>query len=524
MNYKEIEVGKITDMNIGEMKNIKVKDDEEILLVRTKDKYYALAPNCTHYGAPLKDGVLSGESLVCPWHHACFSVKSGKVLEPPALDSLPQYEIIVDTDILKIKVPEELDERKIPEMTKQSGADNRQFVILGAGVAGYSAAQSLRENGFSGKVIMLTGEEDAPYDRPNLSKNYLQGEAEEEWMPLRPENFYTENDIELKLSSRVKNIDLETQNIELENDNEISYDKLLIATGGTPRKLVVNGSDLKNIFYLRSFQDARKIIPAAEKAKSAVVIGSSFIGMETAFSLKKRGLNVSVISKDDIPFKSKFGEEIGKMFLKEHEDNGIKFYLETGVKEFAGSGKIEKIITEDGTEIEADLVIVGIGVKPATDFIAGIDLNDDGSFSVDEKFYAGNNIFAAGDVAKFPDWRTGEKTRIEHFRTAEQQGRIAGMVMAGKEIEFSSIPFFWTNQFDLKFRYVGQAKEWDEIYFDGDVQEKEFAAYFIKDDKVLAVAGVNKDKELAAAQALMREARFPNPDQVKNSESLMKFI
>ncbi len=524
MNYKEIEIGKITDMNIGEMKNIKVNKDDEILIVRTKDKYYAIAPHCTHYGAPLKDGVLSGDTLVCPWHHACFDVKNGKVLEPPALDSLPQYEIIVDTDILKVKVPENLDERKMPGMAGKSDTENRQFVILGAGVAGYSAAQALRESGFEGNIVMLTGEEDPPYDRPNLSKNYLQGDAEEEWMPLRPDDFYKNYDIELKLNSKVTKIDSSLQQLKLENGDDIKYDKLLIATGGIPVKLDVQGIDLENIFYLRSFEDSRKIISAAENSKNAVVIGSSFIGMEVAFSLKKRGLNVAVISRDEIPFKEKFGEEIGKLFLKEHEDNGVKFFANTGVKEFTGNNKLEKVILKDGTEVSADFVVIGIGVKPATDFIDDLDLNDDGSIPVDEKFYAGKNIFAAGDIAKFPDWRTGNETRIEHFRTAEQQGRTAGFAMADSGIKFRSVPFFWTNQFDLKFRYVGKAKEWDEIYFDGKVDEKEFIAYFIKDGEVLAAAGINKDKELAAAQALMREDRFPKPEEIKKAQSLLQFV
>lgn len=512
-------VAKIHDLENGEMKTIKIDDDKEILLSKINGEFFATGSKCTHYGAPLEDGVLSGETIVCPWHHACFNAKNGDLVEPPARDSLPNFDVEIDKDNVIVKLPDDIPDSRTPNMMERNPDDKTTYVIIGGGAAGNAAAQSMRESGYRGNIVMITQENRVPYDRPNLSKAYMQGEAEEEWMPLRDEDFYKDNGIELKFESKVKDLDTATRTINFEDGERLTYDKVLIATGGVPKELDVNGHDLENIFYLRSFADADVIIEASKNAKKVAVIGSSFIGMETADSLKSRGLDVTVISPDDVPFKNIFGEDIGNMFLNMHRDNGVEFKLNTGVKEFEGEEKVEAVLLDNDEKVEADMVIVGIGVTPTTEFVKGIDLEPDGGLPVDKHLMVDEHIYAAGDVATFKEKRTGEKMRIEHWRTAEQQGRIAGRNMAGIVTPYDSVPFFWTRQGGISVQYIGHAPDWDEIIVEGDIDEKDFIAYYVKNNLIYAAAGTGKGKRLAAIQHLMRQDRMPSPESIRDKSA-----
>ena len=247
-----------------------------------------------------------------------------------------------------------------------------------------------------------------------------------------------------------------------------------------------------------------------------MIIGASFIGLETADSFRHRGLDVMVVAPEAVPFEHVFGSEIGNLFLQLHEENGVQFKLKQTVSRFEGSGNIKKVVLGNGDRVDADLVVVGIGVKPATDFGESIVLEKDGSIKVDQYFHAGNDIYAAGDIATFPYWYSGSDTRIEHWRTAEQQGRIAAHNMAGNEITFRSIPFFWTVQAGLTLRYVGHAKAWDGIVVNGSITDKDFIAYYVKNNKVQAAAGCNRDRQMAAIEELMRLRRMPPPDSLKS--------
>ncbi len=373
---------------------------------------------------------------------------------------------------------------------------------------------------------MITRENRRPYDRPNLSKNYLQGDAEEEWMPLRSEDFYKKHDIEILLNKNVQSVDIAKKKIELDNDETISFDKLLIATGGVPRKLDVPGSNLNNIFYLRSFDDADKIIAAAEKSKKAVIVGSSFIGMETASSLRKRNLEITVVSPEKLPFEKKLGTDIGKLLKNLHEENGVKFELNTKVKMFEGDDRVETVTFENGNKIETDIVLIGIGVTPETSFIKDVESSETGALLTDKNFKVKDDIYACGDIAKFPYWRANNNNiRIEHWRTAEQEGRTAGFNMAGKKMEYHSIPFFWTVQAGLKLRYVGHAEDWEELIVWGEVASKKFIVFYIKDNAVIAAAGNNYDKEMAAIQQLMRLEKMPDVGDILNkSVNLVELV
>jgi NADPH-dependent 2,4-dienoyl-CoA reductase/sulfur reductase-like enzyme len=280
--------------------------------------------------------------------------------------------------------------------------------------------------------------------------------------------------------------------------------------------LPLPGADLENIFTLRSQEDSDAILEKIEEGQKAVIIGASFIGMETAASLIEQGLDVTVVAPEAIPFANIFGEEIGNLYLQTHQKNGVKFQLETKAKEFQGNGKVETVILENGKALKADLAVVGVGVKPATDYLEDIELNDkDNSVVTNEYMQVSDHLYAAGDIATFPYWQTGEKTRIEHWIVAAQQGRIAARNMVGETVPYRGIPFFWTAQFDLGMRYAGHAEDWDEMIIDGEVSEKKFLAFYLKDNQVLAVASNNRDRDMAAVTELMRLQQMPPIEKLR---------
>ena len=479
--------------------------ETRVLLARVDGRFHAVSAVCTHYGGPLAEGVLCGTRVMCPWHHAVFNVVNGDMVEPPALDALTCYDVRVEGERVLVGVPEDNETRRMPEMVQRDTAvDSRQFVIIGAGAAGYAAAQTLREEGFRGNVVMITREDRAPYDRPNLSKDYLHGHAEPEWMPLRPDEFFKDHDIQLVLNKEVTSVDARSKTITFDTDETMEYDALLVATGGAPVRLNIPGSDLKNVCLLRSFADADSIIETASRSRRVVVVGASFIGMEAAYSLRERGLEVTVIAPSQEPFEATLGAEVGALFRRVHESHGVRFKLGSIVYRFEGKHHIEAVTLDNGERVEADMVVVGVGVHPATQFLAGVELDDHGGVLVDSHLRAAEGIYAAGDIASFIDSRTGERMRIEHWRTAQQQGRTAARNMLGRDVEFDGVPFFWTQQFDAGLLYVGHAKSWDQIIYRGDVSARDFLAFYVKNDRVLAVAGMNRDREMAEIEVQMR--------------------
>ncbi len=518
MNYKDVRISNVKDLKNGEMRQVSV-EDKQILVARVGDKYFATAAHCTHYGAPLEKGILNGEKIVCPWHNACFNIKSGKLEEPPAMDALPRFSIRVEGEDLIVELPEEMPAQRTPEMVKYNPQqDNRTFVILGAGAAGSMAAESLRQAGMRGKIIMLTREDILPYDRTALSKKYLQKDSEKDSLVLRSPEFYQEWDIEHS-HKLVTKVEAAKKTITFADNTTLEYDALLVATGGKPRNLKVPGADLNNIFTLRKPEDADKIVAAAENAKTAVVVGSSFIGMEAASSLTQRGIKVTVVAPGTVPFEKILGKEIGTMFQKLHEKNGVSFQMGTKVKQFEGNGKVETAVLENGDRLNADLVVVGVGVEPVTEFLQGVQLNEkDNSVNVNEYLQAADHLYVAGDIARFPYAVTGEPTRIEHWRLAQQQGRIAAHNMMGEKVRFASVPFFWSGQFDLKLRYAGHAENWDDIIIQGNLDEQEFLAFYVKNNQVLAVAGSQRDRDIAAITELMLSQQMPSCDEVRQGK------
>jgi NADPH-dependent 2,4-dienoyl-CoA reductase/sulfur reductase-like enzyme/nitrite reductase/ring-hydroxylating ferredoxin subunit len=521
-------VAKVNELSDGELKNITV-GEKEILLLRVGDEYRAYAPKCPHHGAPLADGAIIDGKLRCPWHQAVYDALTGKRVEPPSLDDLPRFETEIVGENVVALLPREIPSRQTPRMTVPDlEADARQaveqregqyhaveqfpderlgqgrtFVIVGSGAAGLAAAECLREEGFAGNVTVLTADEDLPYDRTDLSKRYLQKPDASAPM-LRDEDFFERFGIQIITDCSVSGVDLDRNILQCNGGEELAFDKLLLATGSEPRRLGVDGEDLDNVFTLRNLRDCNAIRNRADNASKAVVIGASFIGMEVAASLTQREIDVTVVDVADVPFGAVFGEKIGRMYQNVHEDKGVAFHLATGVEGLEGQdGAVTGVKLADGRTLPADMVVVGVGVTPRTGFLTGLDLGlkDDGSIPVDAtmRVRGQENLFAAGDIASFPDWRTGEDIRIEHWRLAQQLGRTAARAMLDKNEPYTGTPFFWTNQYMVISDYVGYASDWDEIRVDGSIEDQDFLAYYLSNGQVRAIAGCGRDRPICVA-------------------------
>lgn len=507
------------ELNDGEMKQV-TAGDTEVLLVQLEGKVYALYAHCTHYGAPLAEGALSGSRIVCPWHHVCFSAETRNLLEPPVLDALPRFDVELAGDDIWVELPEAdgVPEARTPDMATPDASDPRVFVGLGAGAAGAAAVETLRQDGFGGRVVLVTQEDDLPYDRTLLSKDYLSEEKTMGWIPLRERAFYEAHGIELMTGRRVTHLDTAGQTLTFQDLSTLRYDALLLATGSTPVPLEIPGTELDGVIYLRSFGDGQALLERSKEGNRAVIIGSSFIGMECASSLIERGLEVTVVMPDAVPFERLLGREVGDMFRALHEENGVTFAFNSHVAQIVGEERVAQVVLDDGRALDADLVVVGIGVEPATKWLEGVDKNEDGSVSVDRFLRLGSDhgpLYAAGDLACYPDPRSGEPTRVEHWRLAMQHGRTAAHNMAGHETAFGGVPLFWTKQHGVGLRYVGHAPDWDEVVFDGVPEARDFLAYDLKGHNVLAVLGAQRDAELCVIEECMRLEKAPSIDAIR---------
>lgn len=492
------DVGAIDDLAMGAMREVAVGDDTA-LLIRDEDGIHAVAAHCPHAGAPLAQGVRDGARLVCPWHKATFCVRTGDVLEPPALDALARYEVVVEAGRILLTAA-------APTPPAAPAPDPRCFVIVGAGAAGAVAAQTLRQAGFGGRVVMLDRENRVPYDRTVLSKYALSGEKGAEKTPLQTQAFYREHGIERR-TGEVTQLDAQRRLVTCADGTSTSYDAALVATGGVPQRPDLPGVDLGGVFVLRSRADADAILARAERSERVVVLGASFIGMEVAASLRERGLDVTVAGREETPLAKQLGPEIGRAMQALHERQGVRFRLGRGVTALRGGPDVTDVVLDDGETLPADLVVIGFGVRPATGFVTGLDLHEDGGIPVDARLRAADGLYAAGDIARFPA-HDGEPIRVEHWRVAEQHGRVAALNMLGQDVAYRATPVFWTIQYMKRVDYIGHAAEWDAIVMHGDLTKPEFLAYFVKDGAVLAAAGMGRDQDTAALGELLGRERW----------------
>ena len=469
--------------------------EEEVLLVLREDEVFAIGAHCSHYHAPLVDGLVLGGEIHCPWHHASFDLATGEVLRAPALDSLPCW--TVERRDGKVFVRGQRPAKtRAPVPVEASKA----MVIVGGGAAGLAAAAELRHLGFAGKLVMLSAEDAAPLDRPNLSKDYLAGGAPEEWLPLRPENFYSENGIDLRLGAVAKGLDAKARRLTLADGSALEFDRLLLATGAEPVRLQIPGAELPHVRTLRSLADCREIIARATKARRVVVLGASFIGLEVAASLRARGLEVHVAAPEKIPMERVLGAEIGAFVRKLHEEHGVIFHLE----DVATAIDERRVTLKSGKSLEAELVVAGVGVRPRLELAEKAGLAMDRGVLVDAFLEtSAPGIYAAGDIARWPDPHSGERIRVEHWVVAERQGAVAARNMLGARETFDAVPFFWSQHYDTPINYVGHAEGWDAIEVEGDIAARDCLLRYMRDGRALAVASIFRDIDSLRAEAKM---------------------
>jgi NADPH-dependent 2,4-dienoyl-CoA reductase/sulfur reductase-like enzyme/nitrite reductase/ring-hydroxylating ferredoxin subunit len=467
---------------------------EAVVLARNGGALFAIGAECTHYHGPLAEGILVADTVRCPWHHACFSLRSGEALHAPALDPVACWR--VEQHEGTIYVREKLEPARRPALTA-ADAGPQSIVIIGGGAAGNAAAEMLRREGYAGPVTMLSADDARPYNRPNLSKDYLAGTAPEEWVPLRPPEFYAEHRIELKLGAHAAAIDAKAREVRLADDSRRHYGALLLATGATPVRLDIPGSNLPHIHYLRTLADSRALIAAATTARRAVVIGASFIGLEVAASLRKRGLEVHVVAPEARPMENVLGQEVGDLVRKVHEEHGVAFHLGTTPASFDRS----YVTLRGGEQLAADFVVIGIGVRPEIALAEQAGIAVDRGVTVDAYLETSiPGIWAAGDIARWPDRLTSEKIRIEHWVVAERQGQTAARNMLGAHERFDAVPFFWTQQHDLQLSYVGHAAKWDRVEIDGSLAAKDCTVTYRQGSRKLAVLTIARDRDSLAAE------------------------
>ena len=462
--------------------------DEPVLLSRFDGELFAVSGACTHYGAHLAEGVVAGTSVRCPLHHACFDLKTGESRRAPALDPLDCWQVDVDSE--KAYVSYKL--KRHPDSASDLQTDVRRVIIIGGGAAGLACANELRKLGYSGDITMLSADADPPCDRPNLSKDYLAGTAPEEWLPLRTDDWYSGNRIELRLSTEVARIDAQKRTVHCISGEEFPFDRLLIATGSEPHRLQAPGFDSDKVFTLRSIADARAIAAQAKRGARAVIIGASFIAMEAASALRAREVEVDVVSVEHVPFDRVFGIALGEYIQKIHERNGVRFHLGAVASGFDGHA----VSTANGEQIPADFIVVGIGVQPRTTLAKSAGVEVDKGVLVDSSMQTSvPGIYAAGDIASYPDPISRERMRIEHWVVAERQGEVAAASMLGQDRSFTSAPFFWSEQFGTAIRYVGQSSNWDQILVDGDMDSGSFTIRYFTEGTHCASASVGRDRE-----------------------------
>ena len=477
---------------------------EEIILARRGSEFFAVGATCTHYGGPLAQGIIVGDELRCPLHHACFSLRTGEALRAPAFDSIPCWRVERIGDRVFVREKLAIPKQSHTGAAAAAGQAPSSVVIVGGGAAALAAADTLRWEGFEGTLTLISADEFAPYDRPNLSKDYLAGTASDDWIPLRAPEYYSNNRIDLLLRSRVTSLDPRGKRIHLEGGKTYEYDRLLLATGADPVRLPIEGASDSQLAYLRTFADSRALAAAAGAAKKVVVVGGSFIGLEVAASLRARDIEVHVVAHDKQPLARVMGPEVGRFLRGLHEAHGVRFHLEDTVIRLDG----RKAVLKSGAILDADLLVLGVGVRPSVALAEQAGLQVDRGVVVDQYLEtSAPGVFAAGDIARWPDPRSGQRIRVEHWVVAERQGQVAARNMLGRRERFEAVPFFWTQQYDVAIKYVGHAEAWDDIEITGSLEEKDCAVAYRQAGRTLAVATISRDLQSLQVEADMEAAQ-----------------
>jgi 3-phenylpropionate/trans-cinnamate dioxygenase ferredoxin reductase subunit len=481
--------------------------EDAVLVARAGGRCYAIGATCSHYGGPLAEGIVVGNTVRCPWHHTAFRLDSGEVDRPPALDDLPCWRVDETAGVVRVVGRAA---RKPAPRTRSLPSSPDSVVIVGAGAAGVVAANTLLREGYQGRITIVDGDPDAPVDRPNLSKDYLAGTAQEEWVTLRSPDFFRDNGIVLARSRRVMELDVRGRRVRLDDGTDVPYGALLLATGASPIRLPLPTTGRLPLFTLRTLADSRAIIHAARQAGRGgrvVVVGASFIGLEVAASLRTRGLEVHVVGPETRPLERVMGPRVGEWVRRLHEEHGVVFHLGQKPRELVD----DAVVLESGERLPAAFVVMGVGVRPNVELAERAGLAVNRGILVNELLETSTpGIFAAGDVARYPDARTGERIRVEHWVAAERQAQTAARNMLGAAERFRAVPFFWSAHYDATISYVGHAERWDAIEIDGSLEQRDCEVRYVAGGRALAIATVGRDRASLEAEVTMeREAAVP---------------
>lgn len=478
-------------------------DGGKVLVVKQGGSLHAIGHKCSHYGASLVNGALGDGRVRCPWHGACFNLKTGDIEDFPGLDSIPCYSVeVVEGGGVKVRARKsDLEANKrLKNMVPLNTSNDSVFVIIGGGAAGQVCAETLRQNGYTGRLVMVSAEPYLPYDRIKLSK---QLDITIDKIQLRPDTFYKEHAIEVILDTKATKLETDEKKVHLSNGQTLSYSTIFVATGSIPRRVDLPGADLTNVLTLRSLGDAAKINSALGPDKKVVIYGSSFIGMEAAAFSVSHSSSVTVVGRSQVPFQESLGPDLGGRIAKLFTDKGVHLKMGKTLTEIKGDTQVESVILSDGEVIPADVVLLGLGSTFATDFLkdSGVDLSSSGSVPVNQ-FLETNcaGVFAGGDIAEAPVHaiEKNERVAIGHWGLAHYHGRIAGLNMASVSTPLKTVPFFWTMLFGTSFRYSGYSKGYTDIVSGGDLENLKYACYFCKGEKVIAVVTVGVDPIAAA--------------------------
>ncbi|XP_018334359.1 apoptosis-inducing factor 3 isoform X4 [Agrilus planipennis] len=508
--YVEDVVCKTTDLVENEPKVFDLKDGK-VLLIKQNGQINALGTKCTHYGAPLEKSAVGDGRLRCQWHGACFNITTGDIEDFPGMDSLPCYQVILEDDNVKVraKKSELKANKRVKPMVKLNPTECQKIVVIGGGPAGAVCAETLRQEGFRGKLTLVSKEKYLPYDRIKLSKALDISDINN--IQLRSPSFYKDGDIDVITNVMATEVNPSKKTVTLSDAQILPYDKVFVATGSTPRLPDLPGANFKNIFVLREFEDVKLIASHISPDNEAVILGSGFIGMECAAFLAGKVKKVSVIGRGRVPFGATFGEKIGTALMRLFVEKGIEFHMDVEVKQFVGNeGKeLKGVELADGTVIPANFCITGIGSNLNTQFLgsSGININPNGTVEVDEYLKTNiDDIFAGGDIANAPIITHNTKASIGHWGLSHYHGRLAALNMLGKNQPLKTIPFFWTMLFGKSIRYAGYGKP-DDILYTGNVDELKFVAFYLNRDEVIAVSSCQMDPVVSQFAELMIQGK-----------------
>uniref|UniRef100_A0A4W5M6X3 AIF family member 3 n=1 Tax=Hucho hucho TaxID=62062 RepID=A0A4W5M6X3_9TELE len=499
-DYVEASVCHVKDMENGQMREVDLGSGRA-LLIKEHGEFSAIGHKCPHYGAPLVKGVLSKGHVRCPWHGACFNIATGDIEDFPGLDSLPTFQVRVEKDkvIIRANKQDLQSQKRSKAMARCSAVINSStgfshILIVGSGPAGLVCAETLRQEGFTDRIVMCTMDKYPPYDRPKLSKS-LESTAEQ--LRLRSIDFLQAHDIELLTEKEAVAVDVKTKAVTFQDGSRMEYRKLFIATGSKPKPMNYKGQDVRNVFHLRTPEDANNVARLANN-KNAVIVGTSFVGMEVAAALTDKAHSVSIIGIEAVPFRKALGEKVGKAIMKLFETNRVKFYMLNEVSEMVGHhGQLKEVVLKSGKVLRADVCVIGTGSGPATGFLkqSGVHMDSKGFVPVNKAMQTNiDGVYAGGDIVTFPfPGRSNKKVNIPHWQMAHVHGRVAALGMMGRPTEIKTVPYFWSAMFGKSLRYAGYGEGFDDVVIQGDVDELKFVAFYTRSEEVVAVASMNYD-------------------------------